>query len=583
MSIRFLATIQQHGRTDEFDNHSPQGMDLSLEELGGGMRVAINEPDKLLPLPMERGFVIGTLFPRNGPSRPVKELSRNEAEAILQTKCQHLIDRYWGRYIAVIRADDNSFLILRDPSGTLPCLYMASLEDLVLASDASAFVDGGWLKPEIDAAGLARALLLDGLPEEKTALANVRQILPGTCLHVHGSRRSQTVRWNPWSFISIRHDCRIEREIETLQRVIQTCVSGWGSLYGRALLGVSGGLDSSIVAACLREGGNDFSCVTLATDDPLGDERSHARSLASHVRHPLFEARYSLHHVDLDKSSVSHLATPSGRLDATVFDKTVVAIANEVGAQAIFTGNGGDNVFYMSHSARPLADRYFVEGLSPGLLLTLRDICKLTGATYRQVLLQAVSAWRQSKTGYVWRTDKSLLSADVVEEFAASSIAHPWLTVPEGYRLPGKAAHIAMLLRMHYSLDAYKEREGIPVLHPLASQPIVECCLDIPSWHQCEAGRDRSVARRAFEHVLPPALTERKAKGSPQGFTFEIFQHYRNEIRERLLDGYLVNEKLVDSGGIEQMLLPNHQRSGKEIMRLLMLVDTEAWVKRWRS
>ncbi|PZU06068.1 MAG: hypothetical protein DI605_20340 [Sphingomonas sp.] len=298
---------------------------------------------------------------------------------------------------------------------------------------------------------------------------------------------------------------------------------------------------------------------------------------------PVFEECYSLKHIDLNKSSVSHLPTPGGRVDAQSFDATAVKVATDVGATAIFTGNGGDNVFHMSRSARSLADRYSVNGLSTGLLGTLRDICSLTGATALQAISQGVAAWRNAATGYIWREEASFIASDALETLSKTPIDHPWLAIPQGIKLPGKAAHVAMILRMHYSLDAYGERGGVPVLHPLASQPILELCLRIPTWYQCDGGYDRAVARKAFRQSLPASVLERRVKGSPQGFMFEIFHQRRDEVRERLLEGFLATNGIIERTALERALRPSHQTTGDEIMRLLMFVDTEAWVDHWRS
>lgn len=95
-------------------------------------------------------------------------------------------------------------------------------------------------------------------------------------------------------------------------------------------------------------------------------------------------------------------------------------------------------------------------------------------------------------------------------------------------------------------------------------------------------GRDRAVARDAFKHALPLSVIERRAKGSPQGFMFEIFERFRDEICERLLDGFLVRNRVLSRSDIETALLGNRQITGAEIMRLLMFVDTEAWIEHWR-
>ena len=580
MSIRFLARLGTQSAFDGGRDLSPWDANLQTHELAEDMVVAVSGHGGLMMLADSMGFVVGTLFHRFGPSRPIDGFSASEAETIKSTKGQHLIDRYWGRYIAFIRDEGGSF-VLRDPSGMLPCLYVRTGNAIIFASDASALVDAGSIKAEVDILGAASSLFRAGQPEERTALLNVRRLLPGMRLHVRGLSIDQSVQWNPWNYVTPCVPCSPEGQTETLRRVTQHCISSWAHHHGRPLLAVSGGLDSSIVAACLQQGGIDFTCATLSTRDPLGDERAHARSLAAYLKKPLVEANYSLDHIDLDTSSVNHLATPPGRLDAPAFDRAMVALAAEVGAQAIFTGNGGDNVFYMSRSARPLADRYAMEGISLGLLKTLHDICVLTGATVGQAIWHAIRAMRGARSGYGWQTDRSLLSNEIVERLSTSPPTHPWLTPPKGVRLAGKAAHIAMLLRMQYSLDAYVERDGLPVVHPLASQPIIETSLQIPTWRQCEKGRDRAAARQAFRNALPPAVIERRGKGSPQGFSYEIFHKFRAEIRERLLDGMLARERLIDRKAIERLMAPDYQGVGSEMTRLLTLVDTEAWLRHW--
>src|SRR3546814_14435267 len=82
-------------------------------------------------------------------------------------------------------------------------------------------------------------------------------------------------------------------------------LTAWSRTYDQGLIGISGGLDSSIVAASLRKAGNTLSGLTLMTDDPLGDERAFATAVASHIGMPLFEEDYDLANIDLDRSSRS--------------------------------------------------------------------------------------------------------------------------------------------------------------------------------------------------------------------------------------------------------------------------------------
>lgn len=581
MTIAFLARLSRDAQPARSFGGGPPSP-LRWYRIAEHSLLAVNDPTAVIVLPGGAGFIVGTLFHRYGPSEPVFRLEANDAEAIERTQGQHLVDRFWGRYVAVIRTR-RQLLVLRDPSGALPCYYSVSRDDLVLATDPSMLFAPTGREPELDRAQLARALALGGFPEERTALEGVGQILPGTALRVLETEISTDTRWNPWEFVVEQLDSSAEEHAEKLRRSTQLCVSGWSKVAGRALLGVSGGLDSSIVAACLRSCGNDYACVTLATDDPLGDERSHSRALTSHLGCTLFEESYALEDVDLDSSSVRHLAKPFGRPDLRAYDRAILRAAKQIDAQAIFTGNGGDNVFYMSHSARPLADRFLSKGWSLGLLKTISDISLMTGANGANVIFHGVRACHGYPNGYVWKPELEFLTDPVIEALASNPISHPWLEQAGRYKLPAKSAHIAMLIRMYHSLDAYRERDGIPIFHPLTSQPLLETCLQIPAWLQCEQGFDRSVARKAFRSALPDVVVNRRTKGGPQGFSFQIFSNFREEMKDRLMNGFLAEERIVDRRAIEAAFGPSVKSRAGDIARLLMLVDAEAWIRHWRG
>nr|WP_254657209.1 asparagine synthase-related protein [Sphingobium fuliginis] len=51
----------------------------------------------------------------------------------------------------------------------------------------------------------------------------------------------------------------------------------------RALLMLSGGIDSSVLAAALGTHGCPFTCFNLASRGAIGDERHYARMVASHL------------------------------------------------------------------------------------------------------------------------------------------------------------------------------------------------------------------------------------------------------------------------------------------------------------
>jgi asparagine synthase (glutamine-hydrolysing) len=304
--------------------------------------------------------------------------------------------------------------------------------------------------------------------------------------------------------------------------------------------------------------------------------------LTEHLAIDLIEANYALDDIDLTTSCVAHLPFPSGRTQSLAYNHVVSRTIKQISADAFFTGNGGDNLFFLSQSSRAIVDRFRAEGLSRRLLETVKDVSALTGCSAIAALRQAVGIGACRSARYRWRPDRRFLSRQTLENAAAVPLDHPWLNAPDK-ALPGKAAHIAMLLRVQNHLDGSDRLSNPPVVHPLMSQPIMEACLQIPSWQCCAGGRDRSVARSAFKHRLPEQIIRRRTKGGPDGFAAQILKTLLPEIKGRLLDGQLASHKIIDRAAIEHALTPSALARDAAFVPLLLLLDAEAWVGHWQG
>ncbi|QNA85432.1 asparagine synthase [Sphingomonas sp. So64.6b] len=525
------------------------------------------------------GVVIGTLFYRHGAPRAITMLSSAERNAMAQGWAGTLLKAYWGGYLSV-RVRGDAVEILRDPSAALPCYRAQDGDTALFASDVDLLSAAGGRIDGIAWDALGRILYSCGLPTAETALDGVATLRPGESITLERQSERTITGWSPWDFVEPRAGEETAAATERLRRVIQQCVAAWSSLYERPLVSVSGGLDSSIVAACLAHAGRNASCLTMYTDDPAGDERGFAKILCDALDLPLTESRYALDAVDLARPLGAHLPRPAGRAEAQPYEAAHRALAAHFHADAFFSGNGGDNVFGYSQSAAALADRALYEGPGAGAFATLRDICRQTGAGPLRVTRAAVRIARQPAC-YRWRPSLGFLHPELIASMRGMALSHPWLEAPR-WALPGKAAHIAGLVRAHLNLESDRSRIA-PLINPLLSQPVIETCLSIPSWQWREGGRDRAAARAAFAGSLPQAIVERKVKGTPDPFCGEIVRRKRHELRERLLDGQLVAHRILDPAAIEEAFRPGRLTTGEENVRLLELVNVEAWLTAWTS
>jgi asparagine synthase (glutamine-hydrolysing) len=146
--------------------------------------------------------------------------------------------------------------------------------------------------------------------------------------------------------------------------------------------------------------------------------------------------------------------------------------------------------------------------------------------------------------------------------------------------MPGKAAHVRAIGTLSNHLEGHGRASFAPVLFPLLSQPIVEFCLAVPSWRWCEGGENRALARRAFADRLPTCVIERRSKGAFDGFCARLFDRNRALVSALLLEGELAGQGILDRTAVEAAIR-NPAPSGELVMRLLALVDAEAWLQSW--
>lgn len=518
--------------------------------------------------PVVGSVIVGQLFDAK-PSHHETDRGRDqEGEGL-----KGVLKTHWGSYVAI--RYEEQIEIIRDPSGTLPCLFTVHEDILYCASDAELLFQASGQRPQVSWENLAALLYLNELPVEMTALDGIRELLAGFMLETFGAELQSKPIWNPWDFT--QQTCP---EPSTLAEVVHSAVNRWAQGSGQNLVAVSGGLDSSIVAEALRRACVSVTAFNISTHDPHGDEAGYAQSLCRALGISLDCRLYEGADADVEQSTVPHLPRPGGRVQLNAFNRALKGAIQSAGAEMFFSGVGGDNIFYYTQSPRPLVDRYLSEGVTVELLSTLKDISQLTGSGWIEVLTHARAIYRQERAQYDWRTDGRFLHKERRDALAAQNFSHPWLKGPKT-GLPGQVALISMILRTQRYVDGPHHDNDWCTIFPLLSQPVVETCLAIPSWRSCEGGRDRSFARTAFEEYLPTSVLNRRIKGGPDAFAFQLLRRHLLRIREILLQGALAEKNIIDVEQLDQALCEKGLMEGVDYVRILLLLDTEAWARHW--
>lgn len=523
------------------------------------------------------GWIFGHLFRRTRPSVRVLELNPEEQHRVVSSAGDHLLRHYWGGYVAAIAGMDGSIHILRDPSGLMPCYMKRCGDTTMLASDMTALGEPG--AANVDFGAIAAILASVDRRGRRTGISGIEELLPGERLILKGATTRTEQAWSPFDHVRPCRRPAFDDAVEDLRMTIMDAVGAWAATFDTILLGASGGLDSSIVAAASVARMPGLRCFTMAEPGTDGDERPYVEKLVKKLGVPLSARLYDLAAIDVERPILPHLPLPLAMHFAQAVEAEHVAMAKTSPVDVYFSGNGGDNVFCSLRSAAPLVDRLLAEGPRPGLALTLRDIADLTGADIRSIVKHSWDRFRRRRAGHRILFDLSGLTPSAAARAMSVEDRHPWLNAPRG-TLPGKAAHVALLMRAQMSIELYPRRTAPPHIAPLLSQPIVELCLSIPSWLWVTGGRNRAVARAAFEDLLPKMLIARSSKGSPGGFMLRIHEEQAVRAVQLLRGGRLVEEGIVEPDFVDRAIRKGWRDDGGA-MRLLAFAGAETWIRWW--
>lgn len=519
----------------------------------------------------EHGLVVGDLFRAASSSRA----DSRDGHAIAASG-RVPVDRYWGDYVALtLSADEQTVATFRSPSGGVHAFRTRHGPLVCIASHIEYLLDPGPETPAIDWTFVAHHLAFAHLHTGATGISGIDEILPGERVMERDGRPEASITWSPWTFATReRRAATFEDAAARVRDAVKHATAALVPPGGKVALELSGGLDSSIVAAALAAGGADAIAFNLATPGAEGDERHYARAVAERTNFPLIE---TLVEGDIDLTEVAPRveARPGMLAMLRLADNCFAQRGREHGVDAFINGTGGDCVFCSLGTVAPAIDRLRAHGMTVGLAATIRDLAAVHGDNVWTVARVTRRRRRSGPPVPIWKRNRHFLDN---ERLPTAPDRHPWLDEPEG-ALPGSRAHIHAILASYAHLDGYGRHAVAPSLFPLLSQPVVEACLSVPTWLWVSGGRDRAVAREAFRGDLPRSIIERRTKGGMDAFCARTFELNRPRIRSFLLDGYLAGKGFLDRAAIEACLARPLANRDQLFYRLLPIVDTEAWVR----
>jgi asparagine synthase (glutamine-hydrolysing) len=535
------------------------------------------------------GVIVGRIFARDSiVGSPSVAVSATEAERIIETRGQDLVERYWGRYIAFWRAPNGNGYVLRDPSGTLPC-YVTKLRGVeVYFSWLEDCLDLG-LSFTIDWDHVALLLALAVVESTATSLCEVSQLYPGERIETNRARAGVDLAWNPGHFARSAQIADGAEAAQALRSTVINCVRQWASCYDSIVHRMSGGIDSTIVLGCLKDWPERPNITGLVHFLPGSrtDETPFARIAARFADCRLVECERPSQ-VDLEPLLRMHpLPASYSCLPYTQNDGVERRVAAAAGASAVFSGGSGDQVFYQSRADLAVSDYVARHGvLRPELWSTAVSAARLEKRSVWDILGAAI---RDSRSKIRWEPVSEagkhwpILHADLVASVRGTPrIAHPWLESARDTPI-GKQWHVYSLTAPPTYYDARCLPSDPEYVHPLQSQPILEMSLQIPTYLLTNHGWDRWLARKAFAKEMPPEIATRRSKCALDDHLERVVERNLPFIRRFLLDGLLVQRGFLDKQKLDDVLSRRLTCPQSPTVEILQYVSVESWARTWTS
>ncbi|RRN63452.1 asparagine synthase C-terminal domain-containing protein [Caulobacter sp. 602-1] len=535
--------------------------------------VETTRPPVVQLLPGDSGIVIGDLHDaaaaREGYARPFEMYGLAGGDRY--DTAQRLTTRAWGRYVALLTRGEGPCAVLRDPMGVSEAIGWTRDGLRFVASrlpDDSALWPAGLA---IDWPKLGAILRRKALASHLVPLVGVRSYDPGVLAFSDGATWRA---WSPLSWVE-RDDRRLPPA--DLARVVDGVVANLARGRQGVLCEISGGIDSAIVTAALKRCGATVSqTVHHFWPQVEGDERPFAEAVAEQAGLPLTTVSRGLVALDAEKLARSSAGPrPTYMAGDPDHDADLARRLDQDGTDCMFTGRGGDAVFYQMAAVELVVDLVRGGGLAGGRRAALARLAQRTGRTVWSLLAEASRGGRSLPGG----AERFVFLA---QDAPAADIVHPWLADLRGVG-PAKRLQLRAIVN---NLSAFREslrhRRG-DVFDPLLSQPVVETCLSIAAPRLALGPADRPFARQAFADRLPQAVLHRQGKGNVSVFFARSLAASLDFLRPYLLEGELAKAGLLDLAALDAALDRDSLIWFDHTGDIFIVLALEAWARNWRE
>jgi len=518
--------------------------------------------------------------------------SQSDTEVILQgyrVWGEGLIPRLQGMFaFAIWDFELHRLLLARDRMGEKPLFYIASPDGLAFASSIDA-LKPFLLKRDIDPVAIACHLSHSFIPASHTVWDGIKVLPPAHVLVIEFGKGLKLMRY--WDFPRL---APVKRSFSECEQVVEAVIedSVIRCLDADVPVGVflSGGVDSSLVAALATRHHSGISAFSLGFSEMSYSELPYALLVAKHLgmEHHIVEIT-----VDDVIEALPHLVRQYGQPfgDSSSVPSYCVARLARKHVKVCLSGDGGDESFggYWRMQSGVYASRYggcipdiIRKRIVPPLASRFGTIGQRWLAMNTLSLLPKGESYTNAQSWYerladiagvalrpVLDVNIAALRLGIAENRPEASVMQRILYDDFQVQLPD-----AYLTKV----DVASMAASLEVRAPFLDQTVMELAWTLPDSTKLNWGRRKYLLKRIAARYVPSEVIYR----SKMGFAMPLPQWFRGKLGEMLEE--MLEESIAFSEGWIQVepvrkYLQEHRRGQDYSTKLWLVLWLELWFK----
>jgi asparagine synthase (glutamine-hydrolysing) len=526
--------------------------------------------------------------------------TRGDTEVVLQQFEQHGVGgvpELSGMFaFAIWEARTRRLTLARDRTGIKP-LYYAELADggIVFASELSALLAHGGIDADLSTDGLASYFFSDYVHPPATIVQKVRKLAPGhTVIWQDGNFGLPHAYWEirPPAPAPEKPDAELAAELwSDLNRVVAS------QLVSDVPVGIflSGGIDSSCVAAAAVAAGGRMKAFSVGFENATFDETRYARMVAERLDVEwISETLHERNLLDVLDAALDHIDEPLA--DPSFLPTFLLSRLAASHVKVVVGGDGGDELWggYPTYRAHRLATVY---SRVPGWIRR-NVVSRLVGRMPINDRYQSLE-WKLRRFTHRWDDDmvtrhlRWMSSVDLPDLARAIPGAVGMQPATFTAPLPETDDSLQRILALDFStylpgsvltkVDRASMAHGLEVRPPLLDDQMVDRAFALPSRYKLRRGSGKVLLKLAARGKIPDEIIDRPKKG----FGIPLGNWLRGPLKDRIGD-VVARSPVFDRGILDRGVFAgwNDDHQGKRADHskpLWALLVLDHWLRRHQN